>query len=69
MEVGDALEKGRPVLLDLLSTSEASDWMGGLLAPVVGIEAGKKCLKIVPVHCSVEPLDSFQRRNHLCAHS
>src|SRR6476619_1642825 len=70
VEVGYALEKRRPVLLDLLSTSETSDWMSGLLAPVVGLEAGEKCLQIVLVHCSVEALHSFQRgRPRVCTHS
>src|SRR4029077_6261946 len=70
VEVRYALEERRPVLLDLLSTAEASAWMSGLLAPVVAIETGEKCLQIVPVHRVVEALDSFRRRSlHSCAHS
>jgi hypothetical protein len=43
--------------------------MSGLLAPVVGVEAGEKCLQIVLVHCMVEALQSFQRRRlYLCGH-
>jgi hypothetical protein len=69
VEVGYALEERRPVFLDLLSTSEASGWMSGLLAPVVGIEAGEKCLQIVLVHCMVEALQSSQRRRlYSCGH-
>ena len=44
MEVGYGLEQCRPVFLDLLSTAEASNGMSGLLTPVVGINAGEKCL-------------------------
>src|SRR6476659_6941628 len=70
MEVGYALEERRPVLLDLLVTGEASAWMSGLLAPVLAIETGEKCLQIVLVHRIVEALDSLPRRRlHSWAHS
>ena len=66
MEVGYALEEGRPVLLDLLSTTKASIWMNRLLASVVGIETGEECLQVVPVHRLVQALDNFRwLRSHL----
>src|SRR6185436_16366180 len=61
VEVGDAAEERRPVLLDLLSTAEAPIWMNRLLARVAGVEAGDKCSQVVLVHRLVQPLDNLGR--------
>ena len=61
MRVGYALEERLPVLLDLLSATEASIWMNGLLAPVVRIEAREKCLQVMLIHRIVQALEDFLR--------
>ena len=61
MEVRDAFEEGRPVLLHLLPAAEASAWMRRLLAPVVEIDALEECVQVVPVHRKVEALEDVGR--------
>ncbi len=44
--------------------------MNGLLASIVRIQAGEKCLQIVLVHSSVEAVHSFKRhRLRVSGHS